>query len=60
MKKLNHPCLMKVYEIIESDSSFYLILDYYEKGSLIQVLEGWKKSLKPITQVKEIMKDLLF
>ena len=35
MRRLNHPNLLKIYEVYESNGSIYFILDIIEGGELI-------------------------
>lgn len=34
MRKINHPNLLKIYEVYESDNSIYIVLDLIEGGEL--------------------------
>ena len=62
MKKLDHPYILKLYEIIDdpSESKTYLIIDYVKNGSLVklinQVTKRGKKKSK-IDAVKDTEKE---
>jgi serine/threonine protein kinase len=38
MRSLDHNCLMKLYEVFESDNSFYLVIEHLEGGQLFEKL----------------------
>lgn len=40
MKKLDHPYILKLYEIIDdpAESKTYLIIDYVKNGSLVKLI----------------------
>jgi serine/threonine protein kinase len=38
MRALEHRCLMKLYEVFESDNSFYLVIEHLEGGQLFEKL----------------------
>ena len=38
MRSLDHPCLMKLFEVFESDNSFYLVIEHLEGGQLFEKL----------------------
>lgn len=38
MRELDHPNIIKLHEIYESEYSFYYILEYMEGGSLYDII----------------------
>jgi serine/threonine protein kinase len=35
-QKLNHPCIMQVYEVIADCQSIHIVSEYYEGGELFE------------------------
>jgi serine/threonine protein kinase len=40
MKKITHPNILHCYELLESKTSYYMILDYCKDGDLEQYLQN--------------------
>ena len=38
LKLLNHPNIIKIYEVIENDSSFFIIMEYAQDGELFNYI----------------------
>ena len=53
MKKLDHPNIIKLYDVLEDESSIMLALEYLSGGSLRQYLR--KKSNRKISEVEAKM-----
>ena len=34
LKKLDHPCIQKLYEVFEDSNRYYLVTDFYKGGDL--------------------------
>lgn len=47
MKKIEHPHLVKLYEVIDDpeDDKIYMVMEYMQKGSIMSI-SYWKKELK--------------
>ena len=43
LKKLNHPNIINIYNIIENDSHFYIIMEYASKGDLFKYIVNKKR-----------------
>lgn len=43
MKLLDHPNIVKVYEIIENEDRIYLIMEYAAGGELFEYIVGKEK-----------------
>ena len=57
MRTLNHPNLMKLYEVYETPNSFYLCVELLSGGSLSDRIRS-KQKLTTLS-VKKIMKSIL-
>jgi serine/threonine protein kinase len=57
MRKLEHPNLTKLIEVHETDNSLYLILEYFNGGTLHELLNSDKKLKK--CQVFFILKGIV-
>ena len=57
MQELNHPNLLKMYEIYEGNNNFYVVLELLSGGELFQKInndEDFSESL-----ILELMRNLL-
>ena len=43
LKKLNHPNIINIYNIIENDTHFYIIMEYASKGDLFKYIVNRKR-----------------
>ena len=43
LKKFNHPNIIKIYNIIEDESNYYIIMEYASKGELFNYIVSKKK-----------------
>ena len=43
LNKLNHPNIIKIYEIKEDKNNFYLIMEYYSEGDLYKFISKYNK-----------------
>ena len=43
LKKFNHPNIIKIYNIIEDDLSYYIIMEYASKGELLKYIVDNKR-----------------
>ena len=62
MKKLNHPNIVKFYDMLTSHSHYYVIIEYCNGGSLTSCLKKYKKLYhKPFTQeiVQYLMRQII-
>ena len=59
-KRLSHPNLIKIFELIEDDQGLYLIMEYAPGGNLADRLYELRKNneMLPIDNAVEIMKQL--
>ncbi|EGR28086.1 protein kinase domain protein [Ichthyophthirius multifiliis] len=57
LRSLNHPNILKLHEVFETNNSIYFILDLIEGGELSDKLES--KSKFTYDEIKEIVKGLL-
>jgi len=59
-KRLSHPNLIKIFELIEDDQGLYLIMEYASVGNLADRLYELRKKneMLPIDNAVEIMKQL--
>ncbi|OMJ94992.1 hypothetical protein SteCoe_1685 [Stentor coeruleus] len=54
---INHPSFIKIHEFFEDRDHFFLIMDYYKGGDLLQKIKSCRKL--PEDLLKKIMKQLL-
>ena len=62
LKQINHPNIIKLYDIKVSSEYIYLVMEYANGGSLLNALNNYKiKSGKPFTEkiVQFLMKQIL-
>lgn len=57
MRALDHPNIMKLHEVFETDNSLYFILDLLEGGQLYDKIK-MKYNFSP-DEIKNIMKGLV-
>jgi len=38
MKKLNHPYVIKLYEVIENEDFYFIVLEYASEGDLFELI----------------------
>lgn len=43
MRKLNHPNIIHLHEVHETDNTIYMIMDFLEGGQLLEIFRGNKK-----------------
>lgn len=63
LKQINHPNIIKLYDIKVSSEYIYLVMEYANGGSLLNALNNYKfKNGKPFTEkiVQFLMKQILF
>lgn len=56
LRDLNHPNIVQLKDIVDQDQVHYLIMDYFENGSLYDLLQG--QGRLPVERVYEIGLDL--
>ena len=62
MKQLNHPNIIKLYEDIRTNDKYYLIMEYCNGGSLLDLLKKYKEKYKTpfsIKLVQYFMKQII-
>ena len=55
MRKLDHPNIIKLYEVHESKNSIYLVIEYLTGGELFQKITD-SGSLLNVNEIVKIMK----
>jgi len=62
LKKLDHPHIIKLYEVLESDDQLFLVLEYVSGGELYDFLiaQGKMKERDARTRFLQIMSALLY
>ena len=62
MKKLQHPHIVRLYEVFESDEALYLVLEYVPCGELYDYLisRGRMKEKEARTKFLQVMSALLY
>lgn len=60
MKLMNHPNIMRIYDVYEGDKELYLILEYVEGGELFDYLvnHGKLRTLQALAYFKQIVYGL--
>lgn len=63
VKQLNHPNICKIYDVIETYTSFYIIMEYCSNGTLIDYLSkngpmDEEHALRIFVQIVDVMKYL--
>lgn len=54
---INHPSFIKIHEFFEDRDHFFLVMDYYKGGDLLQKIKSCRKL--PEDLLKKIMKQIL-
>ena len=57
MRKLNHPNIIKLYEVHESPSTIYLVLNLVQGGELLKRMKD--KEIFTLNEVKELTKNII-
>jgi MAP/microtubule affinity-regulating kinase len=62
LKKLNHPHIIQLYEVLESDTCLYLVLEYVSGGELYDflIVQGKMKEKEARTKFLQIMSALMY
>lgn len=55
MRKLNHPNIIHLYEVHETDNTIYMIMDYLDGGQLLEIFKNSRK-----VSESEIIKIFLY
>lgn len=62
LKKLNHPCIIDVFDMVQDEDNFYLVQELMDRGNLFQMLEliGKKtgKNYLPETQAQDLARQI--
>jgi 5'-AMP-activated protein kinase catalytic alpha subunit len=43
MKRVNHPCVIRLFEVLEAGSKLLLVMEYAPGGSLLDYVRGRKR-----------------
>ncbi len=58
MKKLDHPNILKLYDVVKINGTIYLILEYCNCGDLSNYIQKDKSRINDFTYFKQIFKGL--